>query len=166
MIKAGRTLLPDGFCPTKKALAFARAKAAPQGIRTPDLLVRSQTLYPAELAAHILFSRDSAPIRRFRMGLTSLRRERDSNPRYGSPYTPLAGEHLRPLGHLSSERKRYCIKSCSACPAVLHKNRQLILQLSWLRLAKATERVGFEPTEPFGSTVFKTAAFNRSATSP
>ena len=24
-----------------------------QGIRTPDLLVRSQTLYPAELAAHI-----------------------------------------------------------------------------------------------------------------
>ena len=27
-----------------------------QGIRTPDLLVRSQTLYPAELAAHILLS--------------------------------------------------------------------------------------------------------------
>ena len=25
---------------------------APQGTRTPDLLVRSQTLYPAELAAH------------------------------------------------------------------------------------------------------------------
>ena len=25
-----------------------------QGIRTPDLLVRSQTLYPAELAAHFL----------------------------------------------------------------------------------------------------------------
>ncbi len=25
----------------------------PQGIRTPDLLVRSQLLYPAELAAHI-----------------------------------------------------------------------------------------------------------------
>ena len=30
------------------------------------------------------------------------RRERDSNPRYGfKPYTRLAGEHLRPLGHLS-----------------------------------------------------------------
>ena len=28
-----------------------------QGIRTPDLLVRSQTLYPTELAAHVLFSR-------------------------------------------------------------------------------------------------------------
>ena len=26
----------------------------PGGIRTPDLLVRSQTLYPAELRAHIL----------------------------------------------------------------------------------------------------------------
>ena len=26
-----------------------------QGIRTPDLLVRSQTLYPTELAAHIHF---------------------------------------------------------------------------------------------------------------
>ena len=26
----------------------------PQGIRTPDLLVRSQTLYPAELGAHFL----------------------------------------------------------------------------------------------------------------
>ena len=28
------------------------------------------------------------------------------------------------------------------------------------------EGVGFEPTEPFGSAVFKTAAFNRSATPP
>ena len=29
---------------------------APGGTRTPDLLVRSQTLYPAELLAHGLFS--------------------------------------------------------------------------------------------------------------
>jgi hypothetical protein len=28
------------------------------------------------------------------------------------------------------------------------------------------EREGFEPPEPFGSTVFKTAAFDRSAISP
>ncbi len=28
------------------------------------------------------------------------------------------------------------------------------------------EGVGFEPTEPFGSTVFKTAAFGHSATLP
>ena len=32
-----------------KAVIFG----TPQGIRTPDLLVRSQTLYPAELAALI-----------------------------------------------------------------------------------------------------------------
>ena len=30
------------------------ANGVPRGIRTPDLLVRSQTLYPAELWAHIL----------------------------------------------------------------------------------------------------------------
>ena len=29
------------------------------------------------------------------------RRRRDSNPRYRSRYTPLAGERLRPLGHIS-----------------------------------------------------------------
>ena len=29
---------------------------APEGTRTPDLLVRSQSLYPAELQAHNLFS--------------------------------------------------------------------------------------------------------------
>lgn len=29
------------------------------------------------------------------------RRRRDSNPRNGSPFTPLAGARLRPLGHLS-----------------------------------------------------------------
>ncbi len=29
------------------------------------------------------------------------RRERDSNPRYGCPYTDLANQRLQPLGHLS-----------------------------------------------------------------
>ena len=29
------------------------------------------------------------------------RRGRDSNPRYGYPHTPLAGERLQPLSHLS-----------------------------------------------------------------
>ena len=29
-----------------------RHESVPEGIRTPDLLVRSQTLYPAELQAH------------------------------------------------------------------------------------------------------------------
>ncbi len=35
--------------PTKSKLFFG----APRGTRTPDLLVRSQTLYPAELLAHL-----------------------------------------------------------------------------------------------------------------
>ena len=30
------------------------------------------------------------------------RRERDSNPRYGYPYTDLANQRLQPLGHLSA----------------------------------------------------------------
>ena len=65
------------------------------------------------------------------------RRERDSNPR--SPFkgdTRLAGEPLRPLGHLS---------------------------VSNISLA---EGVGFEPTSPFGEAVFKTAALNHSAIPP
>ena len=59
---------------------------APGEIRTPDLLVRSQVLYPAELRARFFW-----------------RRGRDSNPRWSfRPHTPLAGERLQPLGHLSS----------------------------------------------------------------
>ena len=34
---------------------FRLPSGALQGTRTPDLLVRSQSLYPAELAAHIVF---------------------------------------------------------------------------------------------------------------
>ena len=37
----------------KSTLLGASLFGAPEGIRTPDLLVRSQTLYPAELQAHI-----------------------------------------------------------------------------------------------------------------
>ena len=39
-------------CSTK--LSHFPITGAPEGIRTPDLLVRSQTLYPTELAAHFL----------------------------------------------------------------------------------------------------------------
>ena len=38
-------------CSTK--LSHFPKYGAPEGIRTPDLLVRSQTLYPAELRAHL-----------------------------------------------------------------------------------------------------------------
>ena len=39
----------------KKPVTFFMSQAfgAPEGTRTPDLLIRSQTLYPAELRAHI-----------------------------------------------------------------------------------------------------------------
>ena len=46
---------------------------------------------------------------------------RDSNPRYSHPYTALAGQLLRPLGHLSSpyqNRMNYIIFS-NVCQAVL-----------------------------------------------
>ena len=49
------------FRQNKKALKSFKIKeyqgfsvGALQGIRTPDLLVRSQTLYPTELAAHLI----------------------------------------------------------------------------------------------------------------
>ncbi len=37
----------------KSPFIRTRIFGVPEGIRTPDLLVRSQTLYPAELQAHI-----------------------------------------------------------------------------------------------------------------
>ena len=37
------------------------------------------------------------------------RRERDSNPRWSFPHTPLAGERLQPLGHLSESCNRRSI---------------------------------------------------------
>ena len=40
----------------KRSLAIASDLGAPEGTRTPDLLIRSQTLYPAELPAHILLT--------------------------------------------------------------------------------------------------------------
>ena len=46
----------------------------------------------------------------------------------------------------------------------LHRTEPLIYQ-RFLNLIMA-EREGFEPPDPCGSTVFKTAAFDRSATSP
>ena len=48
------------------------------------------------------------------------RKRRDSNPRWSSsPHTPLAGEHLRPLGHVSC-RLDYALtwsKSKALCSA-------------------------------------------------
>jgi hypothetical protein len=37
---------------TRKPLSLKEFYGAPREIRTPDLLIRSQSLYPAELWAH------------------------------------------------------------------------------------------------------------------
>ncbi len=60
-----------------------------------------------------------------------------------SAYTHLAGEHLQPLGHLS---------------VIYGTQNQVQCNLA--------EGVGFEPTVPFGTAVFKTAALNHSAIPP
>ena len=39
-----------------ETIVFIEKNGAPGEIRTPGLLVRSQTLYPAELRAHCVFS--------------------------------------------------------------------------------------------------------------
>jgi hypothetical protein len=56
-------------------------------------------------------------------------------------YTHLAGEHLQPLGHLS-------------------------IRIIYIVLGFLAEGVGFEPTVPFDTAVFKTAALNHSAIPP
>ena len=43
--------------PQKRSVFKDFFDGAPRGIRTHDLLIRSQTLYPAELGAHLLFFR-------------------------------------------------------------------------------------------------------------
>ena len=69
----------------------------------------------------------------------AVRRGWDSNPRYPCEYNSLAGSPIRPLSHLSRLRT----------PG-----------------AAVAEREGFEPPEHDGSTVFKTASFDHSDTSP
>ena len=51
-----RVRIPQKFIKIKREAIpkYHFSFGALQGIRTPDLLVRSQTLYPAELAAHFL----------------------------------------------------------------------------------------------------------------
>ena len=53
--RKAKTPIKSGFSRTISFLLSSYG--APEGIRTPDLLIRSQTLYPAELLAHITFSK-------------------------------------------------------------------------------------------------------------
>ena len=58
-------------------------------------------------------------------------------------YDALARRWIRPLSHVSNDRTDEC-------------QMQLLM----------AEDTGFEPAEPFGSTVFKTAAIDHSANPP
>jgi hypothetical protein len=90
---------------TKKPRRIASGSSlngAPGEIRTPDHLVRSQVLYPTELRA-LMKSRAI-------IGLVTDPPTRGDGGERGIrtldgalwPHTPLAGERLQPLGHLSS----------------------------------------------------------------
>ena len=50
---------------------------------------------------------------------TNWRREGDSNPRYGFPYTHFPGVRLKPLGHLSASRPRTIDPAAAAAGAGL-----------------------------------------------
>ena len=63
----------DELKPGKKSVW--RMNGAPERIRTSDLLIRSQSLYPAELRAHILWNTAKEAI--------EIRRLRTSNIPYG-----------------------------------------------------------------------------------
>ncbi len=50
------------------------------------------------------------------------RRERDSNPRYGFPYTRVPGVRLQPLGHLS--RALHYTQKTITCKLKLYTQNQ------------------------------------------
>ncbi len=75
------------LAPKKNGRPMRDARGAPRRIRTSDPRFRRPMLYPAELLAHELCSSGERGIRTLGK----------------FPYTRLAGEHLRPLGQLSTD---------------------------------------------------------------
>ena len=98
--------------------------------RTCDRLVRSQVLYPAELRAlisYILYLslkivnfRSSQPL--FIVIKVMAERERFELSNGFKAVTPLAGERLRPLGHLSNTLPFYCQVPMHLIIKALEKN--------------------------------------------
>ena len=73
------------------------------------------------------------------------RRARDSNPRYGSPYTPLAGVRLQPLGQLS----KYKLLSCNehySCIIMAHV--RVTKYFLYFALRAALRALWFAPGKP------------------
>ena len=103
------------------------------------------------------------------------RRGRDSNPRYGFPYAGLANLCLKPLGHLSARQElRSSAARCAPAPGRLAKRRNIAAEDAARRVAPGPRGGAFDGGEGGIRTletlarlaVFKTAAINRSATSP
>jgi hypothetical protein len=92
---------------------------------------------------------------------TKKRRGWDSNPRYPHEYNSLAGSPIRPLSHLSLS-----LPTSNEPAAQVIRTRPETVSLNSSSRSPIAEREGFEPPEPRGSTVFKTASFDHSDTSP
>jgi hypothetical protein len=102
---------------------------APGEIRTPDLLVRSQTLYPTELRA------------RFSETVCELwRRGRDDRP-------PAAARSLRRLRRLRVEPGLYLLRGL--------ESRETFTQKSWRRGRDSNPRRGFKPLTPLAGERFR-----------
>jgi hypothetical protein len=107
----GKTVRTRAMRARFKMKRRAKPHGAVGGTRTPNLQVRSLLLYPIELRPHA----------RVEPTVVSLRRERDSNPRYEFiPYNGLANRRLQPLGHLSNA---YCAVSFSMVPYLSRPGR-------------------------------------------
>ena len=90
--------------------------------------------------------------------MVCFRSDGDLNPGYRYQYTSLAGKRLRPLGH----RSFYFLPHC----AVGYGWKSSGLLNPTTPMQTRTDGEGFEPPEACTSTVFKTAAFDHSATLP
>ena len=123
----------------RKSLIF---NGAPRKIRTPGLLIRSQTLYPAELAAH------KDELYRLISGICQSL----------SVYHNWTGGEggIRTLGSVTLHSLSRRAPSASRSPL---RNQQLFN-------FKMADGQGFEPRVSFPTIVFKTTALSRSASHP
>ena len=66
-----------------------------------------------------------------RSSVLKWRRGRDSNPRYGFPYTHFPGVRLRPLGHPSTPRRRRAVRRISPRAAQAQVERLATIRAAW-----------------------------------
>jgi hypothetical protein len=98
---------------TPREVGFCVLYGAPGEIRTPDLLVRSQALYPTELRAQKNFSihRTAVAIQAASAQRKLWRRERDSNPRWAfDPYALSRGAPSTTRPSLRSQFSQTLVK--------------------------------------------------------